>query len=132
MCIYVKYIYKTYGGGGVVAQLCPILVAPWTVAHQAPLSMGFLRQQYWSGLPFSFPRDLSDPGIEPVSLVLRQSPTSQANSLPTKLPGKPIVYTCLLNENMGPFIFLLFLKVVSYDTICDFLGMLLQLQLHVP
>ena len=37
------YVYKTYGRGGLVAQLCAILVAPWTVAHQAPLSMGFLR-----------------------------------------------------------------------------------------
>ena len=37
----------------------------WTVAHQAPLSMGFSRQEYWSGLPFFSPRDLPDPGIEP-------------------------------------------------------------------
>ena len=44
------------------AQLCPI---SWTVAHQAPLSMGFSRQEYWSGLPFSTLGDLSDPGIEP-------------------------------------------------------------------
>ena len=42
--------------------------APWTVAHQAPLSMGFPRQEYWSGLPFPTPGDLSDPGIQPVSL----------------------------------------------------------------
>ena len=39
-------------------------VTPWTVAHQAPLSMGFSRQEYWSGLPFSLPRDLLDPGID--------------------------------------------------------------------
>ena len=38
---------------------------PWTVAHQAPLSMGFSRQEYWSGLPFTSPGDLPDPGIEP-------------------------------------------------------------------
>ena len=37
----------------------------WTVAHQAPLSMGFSRQEYWSGLPFPTPRDLPNPGIEP-------------------------------------------------------------------
>ena len=101
-------------------------MAPWTVAHQAPLSMGFLRQEYWSGLPFPSPSDLPDPGIEPVSHVLWQSPALQANSLPTKLPGKPIIYTCLLNENMSPFILSLFLNVVSYDTICDFLEMLLH------
>ena len=41
--------------GGLVAKLCPTLVAPWTVAHQAPLSMGFSRQEYWSGLPFPSP-----------------------------------------------------------------------------
>ena len=39
-------------GGGLVAKSCPTLVTPWTVACQAPLSMGFSRQEYWSGLPF--------------------------------------------------------------------------------
>ena len=42
---------------------------PWTVAHQAPLSMGFSRQEYWSGLPCPPPGDLPDPGIEPSSLI---------------------------------------------------------------
>ena len=42
---------------------------PWTVAHQAPLSMGFSRQEYWGGLPFPSPGDLTDPGIEPASLT---------------------------------------------------------------
>ena len=42
---------------------------PWTIANQAPLSMEFPRQEYWSGLPFPIPGDLSNPGIEPVSLV---------------------------------------------------------------
>ena len=45
------------------AQSCPTL---WTVAHQAPMSMEFFRQEYWSGLPVSTPEDLLDPGIEPV------------------------------------------------------------------
>ena len=44
-------------------------VTPSTVAHQAPLSMGFSRQKYWSGLPFPTPEDLPDPGIEPMSPV---------------------------------------------------------------
>ena len=44
-------------------------VTLWTVAHQVPLSMGFSRQEYWSGLPFPSPEDLSDPEIEPVSLA---------------------------------------------------------------
>ena len=56
---------------------------PWTVAPQAPLSMEFSRQQYWSGLPFSSPQDLPDPGIELGSLAL------QADSLPSEPPGKP-------------------------------------------
>ena len=43
---------------------------PWTVAHQAPLSLGFTRQEYWSGLPFSPLEDLSDQGIKPISSAL--------------------------------------------------------------
>ena len=68
--------------GGLVAKLCPTLVAPWTVAFQAPLSVGFCRQDYWSGLPFPSPGDLPNPGIEP------GSPESQADSLATELQGK--------------------------------------------
>ena len=60
-------------------QSCPTLVIPWTVACQAPLSMGFSRREYWSGLPFLSPEDLPDPGIEP------RSPALQADSLPTEL-----------------------------------------------
>ena len=44
-------------------------MTPWTVAHQAPLSTGFARQEYWNGLSYPFPGDLSDPGIEPMSLM---------------------------------------------------------------
>ena len=44
-----------------------LFVTPWTVAYQAPLSMGFSRQEYWSGLPFPSPGDLPNPGIEPGS-----------------------------------------------------------------
>ena len=53
-----------------VAQSHPTLCDPWTVAHQAPLSMGFCRQEYWSGLPFSSAGDLPDPGIKPTSPAL--------------------------------------------------------------
>ena len=63
----------------------------WTVACQAPLSMGFFRQEYWSGLPFPSPGDLPDPGIElvsPVSLAL------QVDSLPAKPSRKPNIYVC--------------------------------------
>ena len=58
------------GGGGLVTKLCLTLVTPWTVAHQAPLSLGFPRQEYWSGLPLPSPGDLPDPGIEPKSPAL--------------------------------------------------------------
>ena len=56
----------------------------WTVAHQTLLSMGFSRQEYWSGLPFSSPEDLPDPGIE------LRFPTRQVDSLPSEPPKNPI------------------------------------------
>ena len=58
----------------------------WTAAHQAPLAMGFSRQEYWSGLPFPPPGDLPDPGIEPASLM---SSTLAGGFLPLAPPGKP-------------------------------------------
>ena len=63
--------YRSFGGGGLVTQLCPILVTPWTVACQSPLSMEFPRQEYWSGLPFCYSRGTSRlrDGIEPTSLA---------------------------------------------------------------
>ena len=70
------------GGGGLVAKPCPILATPWTVTHQAPLSVGFPRQEYWSGLPFLSPEDLPNSGIEP------RSPALQADSLPSEPPGE--------------------------------------------
>ena len=54
-------------GDGLVGESCPTLVTLWTVACQAPLSMGFSRQELWSSLPFPSPRDLPDPGIKPGS-----------------------------------------------------------------
>ena len=71
------------GGGGSVTKSSPTLATPWTVARQAPLSMGFPRWEYWSGWPFPSPKDLPDSGIEP------GSPALQADSLPTELRGKP-------------------------------------------
>ena len=60
-----------------------LFVTPWTVAHQASLSKGFSRQEYWGGLPFPSPWDLPDPGIE------SGSPALQPDSLPSEPPGKP-------------------------------------------
>ena len=72
------------GGGGLVTNSCPAVATPWTFACQALLSMGFSRQEYWSGLPFPFqgifPTQGSNPGIKP------RSPALQADSLPTELP----------------------------------------------
>ena len=63
-----------------------LFVTPWTVAFPAPLSMGFSRQEYWSGLPFPTPGDLLKPGIEPTSLA---SPALVGRFFITAPPGKP-------------------------------------------
>ena len=60
-----------------------LFATPWTVAYQAPLSMEFSRQEYWSGLPLPSPGYLPDPGMEP------GSPALQADSLPSEPPGSP-------------------------------------------
>ena len=69
------------------------------MAHQAPLSIGFSRQEYWSGLPCPLPGDLPNSGIE------TRSPTLQADSLPSKPPGKPKntgVGSCSLSQRIFP------------------------------
>ena len=63
---------------------------PWTVAYQASLSMGFFRQEYWSGLPFPSPGDLPDPGIKP------KSPALKADALPSEPPGKSHIFEMLI------------------------------------
>ena len=73
-------------GGGLVAKSCRTLAILWTVAYQAPLSMGFSRQEHWGDLPFPPPGDLLDPGIKP------GSPALQADSLPSEPPGKPNIF----------------------------------------
>ena len=64
-----------------VAQSCRLFAIPWTATRQAPLSMTFSRQEYWSGLPCPSPRDLPDPGIK------ARSPALQADSLPSETSG---------------------------------------------
>ena len=68
-----------------------LFATPWTVAYEASLSMGFSRQEYWSGLPFPSPGDLPDPGIEP------GSPTLEAEALTSEPPGLPTYLVLILN-----------------------------------
>ena len=74
-----KYIVMCISVTQSCLTLCDLLDY---IAHQAPLSMGFSRKEYWSGFPFPSPGDLPEPQIEPRSIAL------QADSLPTELPGK--------------------------------------------
>ena len=69
-----------------------VSATPWTIALQVPLSMGFSRQEYWSGLPSPPPGDLPNPGMEPLSLSLLYW---QAGSLPLAPPGKPDVWVVM-------------------------------------
>ena len=90
-----RLLFSVFGGGGLVAKSCSTLATPLTVACQAPLSMGFSRQEYWSGLPFPSPGNLSNPGIEP------RSPSSKADCLPTELQGKSVFTQKLFLPNPG-------------------------------
>ena len=91
-----SWVSPMYKGGTVVQPLSHVqlFAIPWTVAHQAPLSMRFPRQEYWNGLSFHSPGDLPNPGIELASPVL------QAGSLPLGQSGKPIYHKIIkLNLN---------------------------------
>ena len=68
-----------------VVQCVWFFATPWTIAHQAALSMEFSRQEYWSGVPFPTPEELPNPGIKP------RSPALQADSLPTEPPGQHLM-----------------------------------------
>ena len=74
-----------------------LFATPWTVAYEAPLSMEFSRQEYWSGLPFPSPGDLSDPGIKP------GSPALQADALPSEPPilGQKMYYSLVKGKNVS-------------------------------
>ena len=79
-----------------------LLVTPQTAVHQAPLFMGFSRQENWSGLPCPPPGDLPDPGIKPTS------PALQADSLPSEAPGKSFLHI------IAPKNSLVFSKMISH------------------
>ena len=84
VCICV-YVYMYGSDGGLVTKSYLTLVTPWTIVRQAPLPMGFSRQEYWRGLPFPSPGNLPYPGIDP------RSPALQAESLPTSYKGSPYI-----------------------------------------
>ena len=77
-----------------VTQCVQLFATPLTVAHQAPLPMGFSRQEYWNGLPFPSPGALPNPGTEP------RSPTLQAEPVPSELPGKHILLVYYIFKNL--------------------------------
>ena len=89
VCLHVLYSVKI---GAIAVRSLSCVTIPRTVAHQAPLSMEFSRQDYWSGLPFPFLGDLPDAGIEP------RSPALQADSLPSNQPGKAMSYNTFPSE----------------------------------
>ena len=84
-CVTVLYIQYSC----LVTKSCLTLVSPWTVAHQAPLSLGFPRKEYRSGLPFPPPEHLPNPGIKPTSPV---SPALADRFFTTEPPGRPKDY----------------------------------------
>ena len=80
---YSQYFIMTLNGVLLLLRLVGLFMTPWIVTRQAPLSMGFPRQEHWSGLLFPPPGDLPDLGIEPTS------PALQADSLTSELLGNP-------------------------------------------
>ena len=75
-----------------------LLTTQWAVAYQSPPSMGFSRQEYWSGLPFPSPGDFPDPGVEP------WSPALQADALTSEPPGKLIQWRFLTNAGEDGYV----------------------------
>ena len=107
----------------------------WTAAHQAPLSMGFSRQEYWSGLPFPSPGDLPYPGIEP------GSPALQADSLLPESPGKSQVSVLKTDTPRGKFTCPIYMQIsrvwlgpnsISSTTFTVNLVLIIQLNPYMP
>ena len=88
MCVWLPSAPKNYAHAVSAQSLSHVqlFVNPWTVAHQAPLSMGFSRQVPWSGVPFPSPGDLPDPGMEPLSPAARAVAGGFCTAAP---PGRP-------------------------------------------
>ena len=82
---------------GLAAKSCLTLATPWTVARQAPLSMGFSRQEYWSGLLFPYPGDLPDLTIKPTSLI---SPILAGRFFATRVTWEALPPLRLIPDNL--------------------------------
>ena len=100
-----------------------LFATPRTVPSQAAQSMGFSRQEYWSGLPFPSPRDLPDLGIKPGSLE------SQADSLPTELPGKPLYIHIHSSYNVF-FCIIIYCRILNV-VLCVYSRTLLLIRLFI-
>ena len=121
---------QTRSGGQLLFHLCQLLLfsrsfgTPWTVARQAPLSVGFPRREYWSGLPFPPLGDLSEPGMEPLSLVLPALGGGSFTTVqPMKLPCLSHSFPTALRTFPHMYIlhFLLHLKFVKrVDLTCSY------------
>ena len=98
MCVCVHACACVHTHAHLVALSCQLFAAPWAAACQGPLSMGFSRQEYWSGLPFSTPGDLPDRGIKPMSFA---SPALTGEFFTTELPGKSHVHSLQQDKNQG-------------------------------
>ena len=83
ICGYIGWHWLSFKSEVKFLSRVQLFGTPWIVAYQAPLSLDFSRQEYWSGLPCPPPAGLLDPGIKPRCLTL------QADNLPSKPPGKP-------------------------------------------
>ena len=104
-------------------------MTPWTVARQAALSMGFSRQEYWSGLPCPFPGDLSDPGIKPTSLL---SPALWADSLLLSHKESPeftVYHGCKESDTTERLHFMHYVKHFTYQMMSCICGALFSVQI---
>ena len=115
ICIHQIRVLETQLPKYCVLKRIPTFWDPMIYSHQIPLSMGFLRQEYWSGLPFPSPGNLPDPGIEPKSLTL------QTDSLPSEPPVKPIKVKWALKVEHWSNRFSVFMKRNTREfTLCLF------------
>ena len=106
-------------------------VTPWTVAHQAPLSIGFSRQKYWKGLPCPLPGDLPDPETKPVSHSFLHW---QAISLPLAPPGKPsfnLNYSLYRHHYHTQLHWHLRLQYVNFEETIQFMTLIIN-ELRIP